>query len=106
MVRLTDRPDMTLDVYRGRKTTIQQLHRVYPHNCGVMDVSHGECLFCRNCEGLVIKFCFFSLLSYIFGFREKRVSFLAFETNFLKQDHCDNNTTDACASHPVDINML
>ena len=24
MARLTDRPDMTLDVYRGRKTTIQQ----------------------------------------------------------------------------------
>ena len=24
MVRLTDRPDMTLYVYRGRKTTIQQ----------------------------------------------------------------------------------
>ena len=23
MVRLTDRPDMTLDIYRGRKTTIQ-----------------------------------------------------------------------------------
>ena len=23
-VRLTDRPDMTLDVYRGRKTTVQQ----------------------------------------------------------------------------------
>ena len=26
MVRLTDRPDMTLDAYRGRKTTIQQQH--------------------------------------------------------------------------------
>ena len=26
VVRLTDRPDMTLDVYRGRKTTKQQLH--------------------------------------------------------------------------------
>ena len=25
VVRLTDRPEMTLDVYRGRKTTIQQL---------------------------------------------------------------------------------
>ena len=25
VVRLTDRPDMTLDVYRGRKTTIQHL---------------------------------------------------------------------------------
>ena len=24
VVRLTDRPDMTLDVYRGRKTSIQQ----------------------------------------------------------------------------------
>ena len=25
VVRLTDRPDMTLDVYRGRKTTMQPL---------------------------------------------------------------------------------
>ena len=24
LVRLTDRPDMTFDVYRGRKTTMQQ----------------------------------------------------------------------------------
>ena len=24
MIRLTDRPDMTLDVYRGRKTTTTQ----------------------------------------------------------------------------------
>ena len=39
VVRLTDRPDMTLGVYRGRKTTQQQEHqplaglnlnRVYP----------------------------------------------------------------------------
>ena len=26
VVRLTDRPDMTLDVYRGGKTTIQHAH--------------------------------------------------------------------------------
>ena len=39
MVRLSDRPDMTLDVYRGRKTTIQQQqqlsvlgHRTYLGN--------------------------------------------------------------------------
>ena len=25
VVKLTDRPDMTLDVYRGRKTTMEQL---------------------------------------------------------------------------------
>ena len=31
VVRLTDRPDMTLDVYRGRKTTIQQ----YTNVCAV-----------------------------------------------------------------------
>ena len=30
MVRLTDRPDMTLDVYRGRKTTIQQYNNMVP----------------------------------------------------------------------------
>ena len=27
VVRLTERPDMTLDVYRGRKTTMQQQQR-------------------------------------------------------------------------------
>ena len=30
VVRLTDRPDMTLDVYRGRKTTTQQRLYVRP----------------------------------------------------------------------------
>ena len=29
VVRLTDRPDMTLDVYRGRKTTMQQQQLFY-----------------------------------------------------------------------------
>ena len=28
VVRLTDRPDMTLDVYRGRKTTMQQQQHI------------------------------------------------------------------------------
>ena len=28
VVRITDRPDMTLDVYRGRKTTIQQQQQI------------------------------------------------------------------------------
>ena len=72
-------------------------------------MSHGACIFFRILRSLVIKFCFFSLLSCIFGFHEKRtedISFLAFQTNFLKQDHWDNNKTDARASHPVDINML
>ena len=31
MVRLTDRPDMTLDVYRGRKTTKQPTKATSPH---------------------------------------------------------------------------
>ena len=29
MVRLTDRPDTTLDVYRGRKTTMQQQQQLH-----------------------------------------------------------------------------
>ena len=28
VVRLPDRPDMTLDVYRGRKTTMQQQQQI------------------------------------------------------------------------------
>ena len=39
VVRLTDRPDMTLDVYGGRKTTIQQLtllHSEGPKLYGVL----------------------------------------------------------------------
>ena len=31
VVRLTDRPDMTLDVYRGRKTTIQPIQAYCQH---------------------------------------------------------------------------
>ena len=34
VVRLTDRPDMTLDVYHGRKTTIQPTNQpTVSHNC-------------------------------------------------------------------------
>ena len=68
-------------------------------------MSHRECIFFRILQRFGHKVLFFfSLLSYIFGFREKRtehISFLAFETNFLKQDHCNNNKTERCASHPV-----
>ena len=32
VVRLNDRPDMTLDVYRGRKTTIQQQQQLFGVN--------------------------------------------------------------------------
>ena len=74
-------------------------------------MSHGECIFFRILRRFGHKVvCFFFLpLSCIFGFREKRtehISFLAFQTNFLKQEHFNNNKTDACASHPADINML
>ena len=73
-------------------------------------MSHGACIFFRILRRFGHKVLFFfSLLSCIFGFREKHtehISFLTFQTNFLKQDHCDNNKTDARASHPVDINML
>ena len=33
VVRLTDRPDMTLDVYRGRKTTKQQYNNRLYSSC-------------------------------------------------------------------------
>ena len=51
VVRLTDRPDMTLDVYRGRKTTIQQIPHLFHEilrmckvntgYCGTSEIEHG-----------------------------------------------------------------
>ena len=43
MVRLTDRPDMTLDVYRGRKTTMQQQQKNLFVSIHIQSVS--VCLF-------------------------------------------------------------
>ena len=47
MVSLTGRPDMTSDVYRGRKTTIQQYNnRTFSNNvvlsrlCCLVDMNH------------------------------------------------------------------
>ena len=41
VVRLIDRPDMTLDVYRGRKTTMQQCNTNIHHTM----VSINICVF-------------------------------------------------------------
>ena len=38
VVRLTDRPDMTLDVYRGRKTTMQQLSLSASHRPNMTEI--------------------------------------------------------------------
>ena len=43
VVRLTDRPDMTLDVYRGRKTTIQQQQQ----NATTINEQHPATSFLR-----------------------------------------------------------
>ena len=38
VVRLTDRPDMTLDVYRGRKTTIQHIQEYQLRLCRLFSI--------------------------------------------------------------------
>ena len=49
VVRLTDRPDMTLDVYRGRKTTMQQQQLLFgkPMSVCVMKLlkNSADCSF-------------------------------------------------------------
>ena len=48
VVRLTDRPDMTLDVYRGRKTTTQQQQQPdtkiaeFANSVDLDEVAHNE----------------------------------------------------------------
>ena len=59
MVRLTDRPDMTLDVYRGRKTTTQQQQQLqilqqatsYQCLCNIM-LTDG----CNDTDQLIVVF--------------------------------------------------
>ena len=46
VVRLTDRPDMTLDVYRGRKTTMQQ------NNVGFLRISKETLAFSTDIPGV------------------------------------------------------
>ena len=41
VVRLTDRPDITLDVYRGRKTTIHQQQQLSIRNKNIYGVGVG-----------------------------------------------------------------
>ena len=43
VARLTDRPDMTLDVYRGRKTTIQQ--KLFQGDCNLLHVLRSTVSF-------------------------------------------------------------
>ena len=44
VVRLTDRPDMTLDVYHGRKTTIQSKNQRYVF----LFLSENICYLCET----------------------------------------------------------
>ena len=60
VVRLTDRPDMTLDVYRGRKTTIQQQQLVKQLN----EDSHGSS-FNGNLQIFKISNCLFFLVPFL-----------------------------------------
>ena len=48
MGRLTDRPDMTLDVYRGRKTTMQQQCNYEELNSFYSQVNTYGCLFLHS----------------------------------------------------------
>ena len=50
VVRLTDRPDMTLDVYRGRKTTNQQV-LPFQNNLKDLDPSYKTDLDLWDCFG-------------------------------------------------------
>ena len=54
VVRLTDRPDMTLDVYRGRKTTILQYNFMnYINMFETAVVRASECVnYCNRSRGI------------------------------------------------------
>ena len=55
VVRITDRPDMTLDVYRGRKTTTQQQQFVNLHTNELNYTIYVCCTIC--CSYICIVCC-------------------------------------------------
>ena len=57
-VRLTDRPDMTLDVYRGRKTTMQHVKAIILINTANLIL---VCVFCLYICSLMHEIRAFSL---------------------------------------------
>ena len=62
MVRLTDRPDMSLDVYRGRKTTKQTTvpmtdHDVFMQKYGKLSQNNLDTPYLELCKLLVCKQC-------------------------------------------------
>ena len=61
VVRLTDRPDMTLDVYRGRKTTTNNMYTV-------------TVLILINAHALIKASCFFSENNDIFMYSRLSLS--------------------------------
>ena len=53
MVRLTDRPDMTLDVYRGRKTTMQKQQQLQGTERLSLQTQQGQCNWFKS--GMAIR---------------------------------------------------
>ena len=50
VVRLTDRPDMTLDVYRGRKTTMQQQQQLSKCSITSESATSSKCYKISECS--------------------------------------------------------
>ena len=98
VVRLTDRPDMTLDAYRGRKTTVQQQqqqrkdeniippwHTLYAGGINILAQRR------INFNQWVLRYCHFRVYA-IFSNSPWRPSWIVnlhkYETVTLR-DHCD-----------------
>ena len=84
VVRLTDRPDMTLDVYRGRKTTMQQQQQ-QPKVCVYMRAEMVGLVGCFGLNGPLRQY--FSLYRAVSqrGEKEKRKD--------RREKKCPNNPT-------------
>ena len=84
VVRLTDRPDMTLDVYRGRKTTIQQ--QQYKFSCKFSSIVRARHIVDRLkkniCDTSVNKYVGFLALMTVTNEMERNLYFGRLQSNF------------------------
>ena len=65
MVRLTDRPDMTLDVYSGRKTTMQQQQQILTNKVDLVTLACENQIALNTADSRYLKHRYRKVPSYI-----------------------------------------
>ena len=105
VVRLTDRPDMTLDVYRGRKTTMQQQQQPHLNRLHETIQMRGHNIwFQREIRKIIIKYSLLSRALEIFYY--KHCFFSCFFSWYPTHKHSTENVCVICTCDSYKVSVF